>query len=617
MLGKESSEVIKQSLFFILGALFVPGFLLVTTIVRNQSYFQVFFPIFQVGLIFWAMFMGVSLFSSDRGQRGMEYLLSLPFSRLQLAVLKTIPRSMAVLFFYLVFLILYLRGGINVMALSFLSFTVIYFSLFLIALSLSASSENFIVLSIVSLFSLCVYLGVIYLIFWTAIKAKGYIYYQLEIRPFFAGQEFELGFIILLVPVIILLLLSPLLSFILSFKKFDMRPSRSYNKRFFKFLAPFFILGLIASFLIAYQGIRFEYSSYYLTQDHKLIGSNPYSRIKIYDRDKIYKIKGQLDLSSPSLEENEYVYYRSYPDEIFRLNISQHMIENFCEASRSKWIDWSIYKYEQTIAFIERTWRKKGRYAEPQLVLIDESSRKITRIGLDREPLKDYFYQAILGADRRGDKTFWLMRGVRDYRDKKLTIVRLWEDGKVELIGESEKWPCYVNKMLITCAGNEIIISKEKEGKFEPVRKIPNTEGFIIWKGRYREEKLNNIPLKEIYGRQIISSSDQQGKRKYTTKYVRLNLENFELEEIKDFKGDLLYFYPDDYYAFELDRVMPKARFYELKEGKLNFIKELTAFNPRSYDSIEIFKAGVVLKKGRKVRAYAFPDLKELKFKKL
>jgi hypothetical protein len=617
MLRKESIEVIKQSAFFILGALIVPGFLLITTIVRNQSYFQVFFPIFQVGLIFWAMFLGVSLFSSDRGQRGMEYLLSLPYSRLKLVGLKTLPRSIAVLFFYLVFLILYLRGGINVMALSFISFSVIYFSLFLIALSLSPSSENFIVLSIVSLFSLCVYLWFIYLIFWTAIKAKGFIYYELKIRPFFVGQEIESIFIILLVPVTILLLLPPLLSFILSFKKFDMRPSRIYNKRYFKFFAPLFILGLIASFLFAYQGIDFKYSSYYLSQDHKLIEQKAYSSVKIYDGDKVHKIKRQFDFSSPSLEENGYVYYRSYFSEIFRLNTSQHTIEIFYEAPRLNWIDWSIYKYEQTIAFIERTERKKDRFAEPQLVLIDEPSRKITRIPLDREPLKDYYHPAIFGADRMGDKTFWLMRGVRDYKDKKYTIMKLWEDGKVEIVGESEKWPCYVNRMLITYSGNEIIISRDKEGRFELVRKVPNTEGFIIWQAGYREENLSNIPLKEIYGRKFIYTSEEKGRRKYTVKCARLNLENFELEEIKDFKGDLLYFYPDDYYAFELDEATPKARFYRLKEGKLNFIKELTKFDLKSYENIGIFKAGVVLKKGRRVRVYAFPDLNELKFKKL
>jgi hypothetical protein len=395
------------------------------------------------------------------------------------------------------------------------------------------------------------------------------------------------------------------------------RPSRIYNKRYFKFFAPLLILGLISSFIFAYQGIDLGYSSYYLTQDYKLIEYNDYSSIKIYDGDKVYKIKGQYDLSSPFLEENEYVYYRSYPGEIFRLNTSQHTIENFYEAPRSNWIDWSIYKYEQTIAFIERTERKKDRYAGPQLVLIDEPSRKIKRIPLDREPLKDYYHPVIFGADRRGDKPFWLMRVMRNYMAQENPIVKIWEDGKVEIIRESEKFPCYVNRMLITYAGNEIIISKEKEGKFEPVRKIPNTEGFIMWKAGYREENLNNIPLKEIYGQKSILTYDQKGKRQYTTKCFRLNLENYELEEIKDFKGSLIYFYPADYYAFELDEVTPKARFYELKEGKLNFIKELTAFDLKSYDNIGIFKAGVVLKKGRKVRAYAFPDLKELKFKKL
>jgi hypothetical protein len=546
----------------------------------------------------------------------MEYLLSLPYSRLKLVGLKTLPRSIAVLFFYLVFLILYLRGGINAMALSFISFTVIYFLLFLIALSLSASSENFIVLSITSLLSLCAYLALIYLIFWTAIKAKGFIYYELKIRPFFVEQEIESIFIKLLIPVAIGILLPLLLSFILSFKKFDMRPSRIYNKRFFKFFAPLLILGLISSFIFAYQGIDLGYSSYYLTQDYKLIEYNDYSNIKIFDNDKVYKIKGQFDFYfyGPSLEDNEYVYATSYQDKIIRLSTSKLKMEVFYEAPRGSWLgSWGIYKYEQTIAFIERIERKKNRYAETQLVLIDEPSRKITRIPLAREPLINYTSPIIFGADRMDDKTFWLLC---DFRTKEHPIVKIWEDGKVEVMGESEKWPCYVNRMLITSTGKEIIINKEKAGKFEPIRKILNIEGFIFWREGYREI-LDNIPLKEIYGRKIIPSSDQKGKRQYTTKYVRLNLENLELEEIKDFEGHLLYFYPADYYAFDLDEATPKARFYELKEGKLNFIKELTNFDLKSYENLGIFKAGVVLKKGRKVRVYAFPDLKELKFKKL
>ncbi|MGB2844562.1 MAG: ABC transporter permease subunit, partial [Candidatus Aminicenantaceae bacterium] len=162
MLKKEISEVLKHSIIFILVVLLLPAILLVTTIISDQSYFSVFFPVFQFGLFFWALFMGTSLFSGDRRQRGIEYLLSLPYSRLQLIGIKTLPRLCAVIVFYLVFVNLYKIGGQDSAATTFIPFTAIYFTLFLLALSLSAFSDNFIILSVTSLFSLFTYYGLLY-----------------------------------------------------------------------------------------------------------------------------------------------------------------------------------------------------------------------------------------------------------------------------------------------------------------------------------------------------------------------------------------------------------------------------------------------------------------------
>ncbi|MDH5467852.1 MAG: ABC transporter permease, partial [Candidatus Aminicenantes bacterium] len=132
MLKKEISDVLRHNFFFILFILLLPAFLVVTRILPNQSYYSVFFPLFQFGLLFWAFFMGTSLFSVERGQRGMEYLLSLPLSRYKLIGLKILPRFIAILIFYLIFLILYLGEGSNYAALSLVSFTTVYFSFYLI-----------------------------------------------------------------------------------------------------------------------------------------------------------------------------------------------------------------------------------------------------------------------------------------------------------------------------------------------------------------------------------------------------------------------------------------------------------------------------------------------------
>jgi ABC-type transport system involved in multi-copper enzyme maturation permease subunit len=175
MLKKEIISVLRQTFYFLVVVLALPEILLVTTIVRDQSYFQLFFPILQSGLLFWALFMGISLFSSEHGQRGMEYLLSLPYSRLHLIALKILPIAVVVLALYFVCFLLYAKGGGNAAALPHFSFTILYFALFCIALSYSASSDNFLVLFVFAVFTLFAYLGILSGIFWTTLQLKGYM----------------------------------------------------------------------------------------------------------------------------------------------------------------------------------------------------------------------------------------------------------------------------------------------------------------------------------------------------------------------------------------------------------------------------------------------------------
>lgn len=597
MLKKECCDVFKQIVFFTLVILLLPAALIITTIIPNQSYLSVFFPIFQFGLFFWALFMGASLLSVDRGQRGMEYLLSLPYSRLQLIGIKIFPRVIAVLIFFIVFLIIYISGGEDVSAVTFLLFTAIYFSLFLISLSLSANSDNFVVVSAVSLFSLYIYFELLFLVYWVALKIKDVPYYELNFSPAFTG-EIDLELIGLILPPALIFLLPLLASFFLSFKKFDIRPAKVYNKRYFKFFAPLLPLCFIISLLFAYQGIDFGYGSYYLTQDHKLIVSGHYSDIKIYERDKVYKIKGEFNFYWPFLEENEYVYDRSFR-KIIRLNTSNYTVEVlYEEPSEKRTLGWQIWKYDQTIAFIE----KNRDYSDIQLVLFDEASNDLTRIPFDCEPLINYVNPIIFGTDIRGGKRFWLICSLRAQLNP---ILRLWEDGRTENIGESQKRPFFVNQMLFTSTGDELIISKEKEGRFETIRKIPNSEGYHFGTGYFRAN-LNNIPLKKVYG------------WKAGLKYARLNLENFEIEEIGESKGYLHCFYPEGCYLVETDHIASTIKVYEYKEGKLKLIKNFKDYDTRKFENrFSIFKNGIVIKEGKKVKVYAFPDLKEIKFKKL
>jgi hypothetical protein len=616
MLKKEISDVIKQTVIFTVFALALPAILIIVTTSFNVSYFTVFLPMFQFGLLFGAFFMGASLFSVERGQRGMEYLLSLPFSRYQVVGIKILPRLAAVLLFYAVFVILYTSGGEDLVALPFLSFTFLYFSLYLISLSLSASSENFIILFVSSLFSLFIYMNLLPLVFWLVALSRNVPFNFLDLRLFFT-ENWDPEISVMGIFSAFILLLPLLLSFGLSVKKLDIRPARVYNKRFFKLLAPIFVGGFILSFLFANWSVGVEYSYFYLTEGHKLIESTPYSGIKIYDGNKVHKIKGDFGSywPSPFHEENEYVY-DSISNKIIRINMSDYTHEVLYEAPPEKYFRWSIWTHEQTFAFLEynrNAFDKDKKFVpDKKFVLLDEPSKNVTKISLDDKGLKNHYNVAIFGADRTDGQRFWLLT-TWPYR-KERHIFKLWEDGKVEHIGKTHKWPFFVNGMLLTYAEDDVIINQETEGKYVPVRRIPNPEGYHFGLSYYFRTKLDDIPTNELYGTKRITLEDQR----IGTSFAILDLKNFKIEKISESRGRMDYYYPKDLYFVETDPVELEIRIYKYMDGQVKLFKTFEDFDYKKPENRPFWcRNGIVLRRGKKVKVYAYPELKELKFKKL
>jgi len=614
MLKKEIINVLKQTFYFLLAALAMPGILIVTSIVGDQSFFPVFFPLFQFSLLFYALFMGISLFSTEHGQRGMEYLLSLPYSRLRLIGQKILPRAFVVLALYFACMLLYAQGGENAAAIHSFSFTILYFALFCISLSLSASSDNFLVLFVFSLLSLMAFLCLLFGVFWATLQAKGYIFYEFEIRPFFADGV-DRYLMNLIIPVTLGILLPLLVSLFLVFRKFDMRPAKTYNKRFFKVLVPVFILGLIGSFVFAHQTLEIGYTNYFLTQDLHVVEANAYSGIKIYAGQRAYRVNIGVDYFWPFWDEDTFIYFRD-GKRVGRLNTLEHTTEILYEAPRGKWIDWRNWGYDRTMAFLER----KRDYSDTQLVLLEIASCNVKKIPFNGEALKEYSNWMIFGADKVEGQRFWLIyshKGILEERP----IYQLWEDGRIDSIGASQKWPCYINRTLLSYAASEIILSKHEEGKFEVFKNISNKEDFHFGWYVHFQKKVTNSPVKEVYGRKIYRPSDDQDKgRSYYTKYARLDLENFTIEELDDWKGYLNLYSADtdSYYALEMDDAAREAKLYQVQGGMLKHLKTFKDVDPTyGLNGLQMTGSGILVKKGNKIKVYALPDLKEVKFKKL
>ena len=81
MLKKEFNEVLKQSLFFLVFVVGLPFLVLILGMLCKWplTYNEVFFPVYQVGLFIFTVLMGLTLFSSEKKQGGIEYILTLPY----------------------------------------------------------------------------------------------------------------------------------------------------------------------------------------------------------------------------------------------------------------------------------------------------------------------------------------------------------------------------------------------------------------------------------------------------------------------------------------------------------------------------------------------------------
>ena len=400
-----------------------------------------------------------------------------------------------------------------------------------------------------------------------------------------------------LLAVIFALLLPFLVSFVLTFRKFDVRPIKVYNIRYLKYFAPLLALGLLISLLFSYMGTSLaEYKDYYLTQNHKLIEVAYFSGIRIHERDKVLEVKHEFEYFWPYMEEKNFVYDLDLYNGISRINTSDGSSEVLYEVPRKRRIGWHASKYGQTIVLIEKAKEIPGI----QLVLIDEPSKKITRISFEHEWFREYFRPYIFGTDKIGDKRFWLICSGRSWKHP---LLRLWEDGRIDNIGNSRKFPCYVNRMLITYSEQALIVSKLTKSLFQTFKEIP--EGKDLHFGSRWSMNLNEAPLKEMRTRSM-------------QKYYRLDLENLEIEELGEWKGQLQRSYTGGFYLIERDRPNKLIKIHLLKEGKLELLKSFKGFDGRGWkNTFRVCKAGVILIKGSKVKVYAFPDLKELKFKML
>jgi hypothetical protein len=606
MLRKEWRDLFRQSLVFMAAAALMPGFVLLFGIVHGP-YWDVFFPLFQCGLLFWVLFLGASFLMPERMQRSEIYLLSLPYSKFRLLSIKLLPRIVGAAAFMGLHASAFLSWGENSAALSFISFNLIYLALFCIALSVSLSSENFLVLFFLSLFGLMAYLGLLFLVVRVDLLLKDYYLFEPELYTFFNGELDEAS--LRLLPWTALILLSPLvIAFAWAFRKWDARPAQVHNLRFIKALVPLGSAAVIAALLFLNLTFRPGFRIFYLTQDRQLVENHAYSGLRIYDGQDVHKIR-ELGDYCWGFSDFEGVAFCMTQRGIGRIDLGDYSQEFIYELLPGREIEGGYRYFDGCLAFF--TNRRTG--TDRQFEVLDVSTGDLQIVEWELEGFSLNVWPRLFAADTQAGERFWLFH-LRD-EERQQHVYRIWEDGRYEHVAESSYFPIYVNRMLLTYTEGRIELLQIEEGGSRVVETIPNPDGFRFGGGWFRDLERGPEPVAEIYGIRMVRGPDQRPD----LRYAFLDLEEFVIRPAEDMLTSPTKFGGEEHFLIERpERDSRELNIYSLEKGVPTFLKTLARIDrQKTRFNLEIGKTGLVIEKGRSVLVYSVPALEELRFRKL
>lgn len=619
MLKKEFKDVLKQVLFFFGGVLLATLFLYITLRLLDSTlgFGDLFYPVYQLGLLTFGLFLGLSLFARDSQDRGMEYLLTLPFSRLRLLWLKTFPRLSALLVCYALYaLILAVSKNVDMQLLHLPGLLGLSLSLFIIGQSFSAFRGNFIVAAMGALFSFIVFLASIHLIYPTMEMIKlewkdrlsellrMYVWWEVPVVTYIAGFGILVAFAA---------------AFIHAFKKFHLGTSRGFIKRYMKVFVPITAAALVISLIGSYAAIKPQWQSYHLTTGHQLIEYD-YGWIRIYTDEGEYKLEGIPRAYPRFVEKDNILYMKMYSKDyrtqnIVRLDPKEQKVEELYKPAPGFVVGYKMFRFKETLAFFE--WNRSLRGERP-LVIFNTVTREQKRVTFQVPARTRRYDLMVFGAGEIAGKRFWIVHsasyhGYRTYR--------VWEKtGEIEDLGLSDIRPYYVNGRLIIAREGSIRIGSVSENGFNEIKTLDiNLDGsFKLYTGD--GINMEYLPVNEIYG----SISDRET---HTWKrHVKLDLETLEFQDIKGLDkdyGQFAYHRSGTWYYAAMEYVKPgkpaNVKLYRLNNGVPELLKD---FGPLRLfyggnDNFGIYPGGVLLKKGDDFTMYNLPDMKEFKIKGL
>lgn len=616
MLKKEFKEVLKQTLFLIISIFFlIYPIHLISSIFSEHSFIfsEYFLMFYQLFIFFFSFFLGLSLFSSEIRNNGIEYLLTFPYSRAKLLFYKIFPRLSVLLILYFVYLLLRFMSTIDPFLFTPIAFSSLYFSVFFISVSLSVLKDNFVANSIATMFLILLFVFAVNFVGYVAIS----LYFKTDMGFKLALFTVDSSFIIKPFYIFILstlLALPFLLSFFLAFKKFDVRSSKRYLKTFFKYFIPMFLVGMILSFFIVHSSLDgYPYFDYYLTKNNKVI-KNTFIKTYVYD--------GKNETEIPLFDAR---YYSVYEDDtfvystvnkrvtdkrewgLFRLNKNTLKVEKIYAPDEGLALMRKVYGYKDKIAVVELPKNfYKRKTGERSIIFIDTKTLKVKKI---KFPYRAFYF---CGVSEFEGSRLWIGYSMRKGGT---AVYAVNESGEYKKILWSEKKPVYVNNKLITYRDGHFGFGSVSEKGYEEIKKIKIDKEyhFPLFPGFFGGD-LDRKQARFIYGKKMYSSNDID--------FIKLDMETFEIKKLKfdnikrgvirklSGEGTLFLRFKEEgpaeingVFRFEGDNLVP----IEMFEGE----------NYKLWEDIGVLNNGIIVRKKKGIRVYSLPDLKEKKFKKL
>lgn len=627
MLKREGKQVSFQSLIFgilvIVLTILSSGASIITH--AHIGMMEMFFFIYHLALVIFSLLIGLSAFSNDRKEGGMEYVLTLPYTRLQVLSMKVIPRLLSMVGLYLFYIVLMALFGMSpdkvltlpVLPHSYLA--IICFSLFVIGIQFSVFQGSIIVASCGAIIAFLVFFILSFIIPTV----------MLTFLPQFSGFNIFLtsnfwGIVRFNFIMPIMWWLASSVAFAYAFKSFDLKPKRNFFRRYLKVFIPGAIAVLIASFGFVYLGTEKEIprSHYYLTQSHYLIETNFWS-LKIHDGKSVKELDGTF-FPYGIVEHENYIYLElrdkvTKEYNIVRINLTNPIVEPVYHSDYQILSRNELYLYKDIFAVFENNKRDKMNY----FTLVHSQGGMIKRIPLpvDYPSYSLLIIPKVFGVQEIAGKKFWLVyTGTQKWGE----CLRISEEGKIENLGRTEVMPYYGNGMLVTLNNGNLEIKRISETGTEVLKTIPVEKDF-----RIIHFSINgNFDTKSP--REIYAGIYDMANYKWA-KVFRLDLNSLELMEVKSLNvsssslaiGRFFYqpedttgnWYYVDMYSDDKEKTQ-SVKLYKMKQGVPELFKQFELLDKSDFfPFFNVFPGGIVIQKKQEVHVYAFPDFKELNIK--